>query len=58
MTNPAYNSNRKRQRDLFLVNSLFGQGQGGQGNANPGMALLGLGTMNQNGLLNQNNNIY
>lgn len=56
MTNPAYTSNRKRQRDLFLVNSLFGQPQGNPNNI--GMALIGLGGNNQNALLNQNNNIY
>lgn len=56
MTNPGYHSNRKRHRDAYLLNSLFGGGQNDQ--LNTGLNLLGLGGMNQNGLLNQNNNIY
>lgn len=56
MTNPGYHSNRKRHRDAYLLNSLFGGGQNNQ--LNTGLNLLGLGGMNQNGLLNQNNNIY
>lgn len=56
MTNPGYQSNRKRHRDAFLLNSLFGGGQNNQ--LNTGLNLLGLGGMNPNGLLNQNNNIY
>lgn len=56
MTNPGYHSNRKRHRDAFLLNSLFGGGQNNQ--LNTDLNLLGLGGMNQNGLLNQNNNIY
>lgn len=52
MTNPAYHSKRKRKRDKFLLNILFGDGQAIElGN------MMGLNTnrMDNSPLLNNKN---
>jgi hypothetical protein len=46
MTNPGYNCDRKRKRDMFVLGSLFGNGGAGMA----GLGMLGL-NVTQNDLL-------